>query len=79
MSDIFWQNLNPYGRIIIATFSGVIVEVSSLMRPAPDRDKCLLCRYSGTDQYNELVCIFLLEMYLMHKIVPYVECPVVKD
>lgn len=55
------------------------MEVGSLMRPAPDRDKCLLCRYSSTDQYNELVCIFLLEMYLMHKIVPYVECPVVKD
>ena len=55
------------------------MEVSDMMRPAPDRSKCLLCRYSGIDQFNELICIFLMEMYLMHRIIPHVECPIVKD
>ncbi len=55
------------------------MEVCDMTRPAPNREKCLLCRYSCTNQFNELVCIFLVEMFVMHKIIPHTDCPLVKD
>ena len=55
------------------------MEVDNLMKPAPNRERCLLCRYSCTNQFNELVCIFLVEMYITHRIIPHVDCPLAKE
>ena len=47
----------------------------SLVRPAPNRKKCILCRYSASDIYGDLQCIFLFEMAMFHKFQVTVECP----
>lgn len=38
------------------------LNLNELVRPAPDRQTCILCRYSAINQLDELMCLFLFEL-----------------
>ena len=49
------------------------------MRPAPNKKSCILCQYSASNQFNELMCLFLFEHVLINKTIPLTDCPLTKD
>ena len=50
--------------------------MSELVRPAPNRQTCILCRYSATDQFDELMCLFLFELAMLNKFQFRFNCPI---
>ena len=78
--DITSPNQNLGNQSRPAMFIGRMDTVGdSLVRPATDKQHCILCRYCFSDVHGDLKCLFLFEMAMFHKIKPSVDCPILKE